>query len=37
MEMGLRHKLHPFTANNGRTYMPAACYTMSNDDKNTFS
>jgi len=36
MEMGLRHKLHPFTANNGRTYMPAACHTMSRDDKTHF-
>jgi len=36
MEMGLRHKLHPFTADNGRTYMPAACHTMSRDDKTHF-
>jgi hypothetical protein len=36
MEMGLRHKLHPFTADDGRTYMPAACHTMSRDDKTHF-
>jgi hypothetical protein len=36
MEMGLRHKLHPFTADNGRTYIPAACRTMSKDDKTHF-
>jgi hypothetical protein len=32
LEMGLRHKLHPFTADNGITYMPVACHTMSKDD-----
>jgi len=35
-EMGLRHKLHPFTAANGKTYMPAACHTMSREDKENF-
>jgi hypothetical protein len=35
-EMGLRPKLHPFTAANGKTYMPAACHTMSREDKETF-
>jgi hypothetical protein len=36
MEMGLRHKLHPFTVDDGRTYMLAACHTMSRDDKTHF-
>jgi hypothetical protein len=36
VEMGLRHKLHPFTVDDGRTYMPAACHTMSKDDKTHF-
>jgi hypothetical protein len=36
MEMGLRHKLHPFTVDDGRTYMPAACHTMFRDDKTHF-
>jgi hypothetical protein len=35
-EMGLRHELHPYTDKNGKTYMPAACYTMSNENKNNF-
>jgi uncharacterized membrane protein len=35
-EMGLRPKLHPFTAANGMTYMPAACHTMSREDKENF-
>jgi hypothetical protein len=35
-EMGLRPKLHPFTAANGKTYMPAACHTMSREDKEIF-
>jgi hypothetical protein len=34
--MGLRPKLHPFTAANGKTYMPAACHTMSREDKENF-
>jgi hypothetical protein len=36
MEIGLRHKLHPFTVDDGRTYMPAACHTMFRDDKTHF-
>jgi hypothetical protein len=35
-EMGLRSKLHPFTAANGKTYMPSACHTMSREDKENF-
>jgi hypothetical protein len=35
-EMGLRSKLHPFIATNGKTYMPAACHTMSREDKENF-
>jgi hypothetical protein len=36
VEMGLRHKLHPFTADDGRTYIPATCHMMSKDDKTHF-
>jgi hypothetical protein len=35
-EMGLRPKLHPFTAANGKTYIPAAYHTMSREDKEIF-
>jgi hypothetical protein len=35
-EMGLRPKLHPFTAANGKTYMPVACHAMSREDKENF-
>jgi hypothetical protein len=35
-EMGLRPKLHSFTAANGKTYMLAACHTMSKEDKENF-
>jgi hypothetical protein len=35
-EMGLRHTLHPFTAKNEKIYMPAACHTISNEDKISF-
>jgi hypothetical protein len=35
-EMGLRPKLHPYTAENGKMYMPPACHTISNDDKTAF-
>jgi hypothetical protein len=35
-EMGLRPKLHLFTGNDGKTYMPMACHTMSNEDKTNF-
>jgi hypothetical protein len=35
-EIGLRPKLHPFTAANGKTYMPSACHTMSRENKEIF-
>jgi hypothetical protein len=35
-EMELRPKLHPFIAANGKTYIPAACHTMSREDKENF-
>ena len=35
-KMGLRPELHPITKDNGRTYMPTACHTMSNVDKSNF-
>jgi hypothetical protein len=35
-EMGLRPKLHPFTDDDGKTYMLAACHTMSNEEKTNF-
>jgi hypothetical protein len=35
-EMGLRPKLHPFTAANGKMYIPTACHTMSKEDKENF-
>jgi hypothetical protein len=35
-EMGLRPKLHPFTAANDKTYIPTACHTMSREDKENF-
>jgi hypothetical protein len=35
-EMGLRPKLHPYTADDGKMYMPPACHTMSNEDKTAF-
>ena len=34
--MGLRQQLHPYTDENGKTYMPAACHTMSNENKTNF-
>jgi hypothetical protein len=34
--MGLRPKLHPFTAANGKTYIPAARHTMFKEDKENF-
>jgi hypothetical protein len=36
MEMGLKYKLHLFTTDDGRTYMPAACHTKFRDDKTHF-
>jgi hypothetical protein len=35
-EMGLKPKLHLVTTANGKTYMPAACHTMSREDKENF-
>jgi hypothetical protein len=35
-EIGLRPKLHPFIGDDGKTYMPAACHTMSNEEKTNF-
>ena len=32
-EMGLRPKLHPYTGDDGKTYLSPACHTISNDDK----
>jgi len=35
-EMGLRPRLHPYTGDDGRTYLHATCHTMSNEDKINF-
>jgi hypothetical protein len=35
-KMDLRKTLHPFTNERGKTYLPAACHTMSNEDKINF-
>ena len=35
-EIGLRSKLHPYIGDDGKIYLPSACHTMSNDDKNVF-
>jgi hypothetical protein len=35
-EIGLRHKLHLFIVTNSKTYMLAACHTMSREDKENF-
>jgi hypothetical protein len=35
LEMGLRPTLHSFTQN-GKTYIPAACHTISTKDKTNF-
>ncbi|GLT54917.1 hypothetical protein SLA2020_280750 [Shorea laevis] len=35
-KMGLRSKLHLFTAENNKTYMPAACFTMTKTEKTDF-
>jgi hypothetical protein len=32
-EMGLRLKLHSYTGDDGKTYLPLACHMMSNNDK----
>jgi hypothetical protein len=34
--MNLRPKLHPFTADNNKTYLPAACFTMTKKEKTNF-
>lgn len=34
--MNLGPKLHPYTGEDGNTYLPAACHTMSNEDKIHF-
>ncbi|GLT66501.1 hypothetical protein SLA2020_388620 [Shorea laevis] len=35
-KMNLRPKLHPFTAENNKTYLPAACFTMTKKEKTDF-
>jgi len=35
-KLGLRKTLHPFTNERGKTYLLAACHTMSNEDKINF-
>lgn len=35
-KMNLRPKLHPFTADNNKTYLPAACFTMTKKEKTNF-
>jgi len=35
-EIGLRPKLHPYTSDDGKTYMVVACHTMSNEEKINF-
>jgi hypothetical protein len=35
-EIGLRPKLHLYTGDEGKMYLPLACHTMSNEDKTTF-
>ena len=35
-DMGLRPKLHLYTSNDGKMYLPPTYHTMSNDDKTTF-
>jgi hypothetical protein len=34
--MNLRPQLHPFTAANGKTLLPAACFTMTTKEKTDF-
>jgi hypothetical protein len=34
--MGLRPKLHTYIGDDGKTYLPPACHTMSNEDKTDF-
>jgi hypothetical protein len=35
-DMGLRLALHPWTGEDGKTYMCTACHTMFKDDKTQF-
>jgi hypothetical protein len=35
-EIGLRLTLHPYTTEDGKTYMRVACHTMSKNDKTYF-
>jgi hypothetical protein len=35
-KMNLRPELHPFTAENGKTLLPAACFTMTKKEKTDF-
>jgi hypothetical protein len=35
-KMNLRPKLHPFTTENNKTYLPAACFTMTKKEKTDF-
>ena len=35
-EMGLKHTLHPWTSEDGRTYIRPVCHTMSKDDITDF-
>jgi hypothetical protein len=35
-KMGLRKKPYPFTNGRGKTYLPATCHTMFNEDKINF-
>jgi hypothetical protein len=36
LNLGLRPELHPFTADNNKTYMHAACFTMTKKEKTDF-
>jgi hypothetical protein len=35
-KMKLRPELHPFTSENGKTLLPAACFTMTKKEKTDF-
>jgi hypothetical protein len=35
-KINLRPKLHPFTAENCKTYLPVACFTMTKKEKTDF-
>ena len=36
LEMGITHDLHPFQRPNKKSYLPPACYSMSNAEKSAF-